>query len=131
MPAIEVSGLRKAYGNLEAVREVDFTIEEGEVFGLLGPNGAGKTTLLSVASGQLRPVDGRVLFDGTDVTAGSVERRAEDGVQFLRHVHEGSIIGKGRDVESKILTARAADSRLDFKMNLVQFTPRNLEIFRD
>jgi ABC-2 type transport system ATP-binding protein len=51
MPAIEVSGLRKAYGNLEAVRGVDFTIEEGEVFGLLGPNGAGKTTTVEILEG--------------------------------------------------------------------------------
>ncbi|HEV8179810.1 MAG TPA: ATP-binding cassette domain-containing protein, partial [Gaiellaceae bacterium] len=51
MHAIEVSGLRKAYGNLEAVRGVDFTIEEGEVFGLLGPNGAGKTTTVEILEG--------------------------------------------------------------------------------
>src|SRR5207247_5501980 len=44
MSAISVRGLRKTYGALEAVRGVDFEIEEGEVFGLLGPNGAGKTT---------------------------------------------------------------------------------------
>ena len=51
MRAIAVSGLRKAYGNLEAVRGVDFEIEEGEVFGLLGPNGAGKTTTVEILEG--------------------------------------------------------------------------------
>jgi ABC-2 type transport system ATP-binding protein len=56
MPAIEVSGLRKAYGNLEAVRGIDFTIGEGEVFGLLGPNGAGKTTTVEILEGY-RPRD--------------------------------------------------------------------------
>ena len=44
MKAIEVRDLRKSYGHLEAVRGVNFDIEQGEVFGLLGPNGAGKTT---------------------------------------------------------------------------------------
>src|ERR1043166_6285599 len=63
MPAIEVSALRKAYGNLEAVREVDFSIEEGEVFGLLGPNGAGKTTTVEILEGYRRrdAGEGRVL----------------------------------------------------------------------
>ena len=49
--AISVRGLRKAYGDLEAVRGVDFDIEEGEVFGLLGPNGAGKTTTVEILEG--------------------------------------------------------------------------------
>ena len=51
MNAIEVEGLRKSYGSLEAVRGVDFAIEEGEVFGLLGPNGAGKTTTVEILEG--------------------------------------------------------------------------------
>ncbi|HEX5246298.1 MAG TPA: ABC transporter ATP-binding protein [Gaiellaceae bacterium] len=51
MTAISVRGLRKSYGPLEAVRGVDFDIEEGEVFGLLGPNGAGKTTTVEILEG--------------------------------------------------------------------------------
>ena len=46
--AVEVRGLRKAYGGVEAVRGIDFSIEAGEVFGLLGPNGAGKTTTVEI-----------------------------------------------------------------------------------
>jgi ABC-2 type transport system ATP-binding protein len=66
MHAIEVSGLRKAYGNLEAVRGIDFAIEEGEVFGLLGPNGAGKTTTVEILEGY-RPRDaGEVRVLGHD-----------------------------------------------------------------
>jgi ABC-2 type transport system ATP-binding protein len=53
-PIIEVSGLHKAYGKLEAVRGIDFEVGEGEVFGLLGPNGAGKTTTVEILEG-LRP----------------------------------------------------------------------------
>jgi phosphoribosylaminoimidazole-succinocarboxamide synthase len=66
MPAIEVSGLRKAYGNLEAVREVDFSIEEGEVFGLLGPNGAGKTTTVEILEGYRTRDAGTVRVLGQD-----------------------------------------------------------------
>jgi len=53
-PAIEVGGLRKSYGDFEAVRGIDFEVASGEVFGLLGPNGAGKTTTVEILEG-LRP----------------------------------------------------------------------------
>src|SRR5690242_17198967 len=66
MYAIEVSGLRKAYGNLEAVRGVDFSIEEGEVFGLLGPNGAGKTTTVEILEGYRSRDAGEVRVLGHD-----------------------------------------------------------------
>lgn len=52
MGAIEVSGLVKRYGNVEAVGGIDLTIEEGEVFALLGPNGAGKTTVVEILEGH-------------------------------------------------------------------------------
>ncbi len=56
-PAIEIRGLRKAYGKVEAVRDVELTIAAGEVFALLGPNGAGKTTTVEICEGH-RPRDG-------------------------------------------------------------------------
>ncbi len=66
MSAISVSGLRKSYGPLEAVRGVDFEIEEGEVFGLLGPNGAGKTTTVEILEGYRRRDAGDVSVLGHD-----------------------------------------------------------------
>ncbi|HEY5098452.1 MAG TPA: ABC transporter ATP-binding protein [Gaiellaceae bacterium] len=66
MTAISVRGLRKAYGPLEAVRGVDFDIEEGEVFGLLGPNGAGKTTTVEILEGYRSRDAGEVSVLGHD-----------------------------------------------------------------
>jgi ABC-2 type transport system ATP-binding protein len=64
--AIEVSGLRKSYGGYEALRDVSFTIEQGEVFGLLGPNGAGKTTTVEILEGYRHRDAGEVRVLGFD-----------------------------------------------------------------
>jgi ABC-2 type transport system ATP-binding protein len=80
MPAIEVSGLRKAYGNLEAVRGVDFTIETGEVFGLLGPNGAGKTTTVEILEGYRKRDAGEVRVLGHDPERPGPDFRERIGV---------------------------------------------------
>lgn len=75
-PVIEVAGLRRRYGGskgFEAVRGVDFSVADGELFALLGTNGAGKTSTLEVVEGLARPSDGQVRVLGGDPYA---ERRA-------------------------------------------------------
>ncbi len=64
--AIEVRGLHKRYGELEAVRGIDFSVRRGEVFGLLGPNGAGKTTTVEILEGYRDRSDGEVSVLGHD-----------------------------------------------------------------
>ena len=80
MPAIEVSGLRKAYGSLEAVRGIDFSIEEGEVFGVLGPNGAGKTTTVEILEGYRKRDAGEVRVLGHDPDRPGQDFRERIGV---------------------------------------------------
>jgi ABC-2 type transport system ATP-binding protein len=65
-PAIEVSGLHKSYGSVEAVRGLTFNVQRGEVFGLLGPNGAGKTTTVEILEGYRRRSRGDVRVLGHD-----------------------------------------------------------------
>jgi branched-chain amino acid transport system ATP-binding protein len=62
------SGVRKEFGGLVAVNDVDFTIPQGEVISLIGPNGAGKTTFFNMLTGVYKPTSGVITFDGTDVT---------------------------------------------------------------
>ena len=65
-PKVRVSDLRKRYGALEAVAGIDFTIEDGEIFGLLGPNGAGKTTTIECVLGLIQPDAGTIEICGLD-----------------------------------------------------------------
>jgi len=67
MTLLEVRKLRKHFGGLVAVKDLDFSIEKGEIFGLIGPNGAGKTTVFDVVSGFLRPDGGSILFEGEEI----------------------------------------------------------------
>src|SRR3954466_1857438 len=80
VPAIEVSGLRKAYGSQEALRGVGFTVRRGEVFGLLGPNGAGKTTTVEVLEGYRKRDGGEVRVLGTDPAKGGRRWKAQLGI---------------------------------------------------
>lgn len=65
---LEVAGLTKTFGGLAAVRNVSFSIKEGEIVGLIGPNGAGKTTIFNLLSGFYKPTAGHIHFAGEDIT---------------------------------------------------------------
>ncbi|HEX8464086.1 MAG TPA: ABC transporter ATP-binding protein [Abditibacterium sp.] len=74
-PMIEITGLTKRYRDLVAVRELNLTIEAGEVFGFIGPNGAGKTTTIKALATLLEPTTGSVKVDGIDVLKHPLEVR--------------------------------------------------------
>ena len=76
---IETEKLTKTYGKNRGIRDVDLTVDEGEVFGFLGPNGAGKTTTIRTLLGLLRPSDGRAWVFGMDIRKKSVEIRERVG----------------------------------------------------
>ena len=72
--------LRKEFGGLVAVNDVDFTIPEGAIASLIGPNGAGKTTFFNMLTGVYKPTAGRVEFDGEDVTGKPPHAITERGI---------------------------------------------------
>jgi ABC-2 type transport system ATP-binding protein len=112
--AIEVHGLRKAYGEHEAVRGIDFAVRRGEVFGLLGPNGAGKTTTVEVLEGYRGRDGGDVRVLGLDPAERSSELRERVGIVLqscgiYRHLsvresitHWAGLYPAPRDVEETI-----------------------------
>ena len=68
-PVLEVSNLRKAYGDKTAVDGISFSVRRNEIVGLLGPNGAGKTTTISMVLGVLEPTSGTIRIEGIDIAA--------------------------------------------------------------
>ena len=80
MPLLDVRGVSKRFGGLSAVRDVSFSVEEGEIVGVIGPNGAGKTTLFSLVSGFIRPDAGEIRFQDRTVTDLAPERRCHLGL---------------------------------------------------
>ena len=81
-PAIEVSGLSKRYGDLEAVRGVDFEVARNETFGFLGPNGAGKSTTINMLCTLVKPTGGKALVAGHDVVSERDQVRRQIGLVF-------------------------------------------------
>ena len=143
--AIEVTGLRKRYGDFEAVRGVDFTVRRGEVFGLLGPNGAGKTTTVEILEGYRDRTEGDVSVLGHDPQRRERDLRQRVGIVLqssgmYRHItvreavaHWAGLYPHARDVDEVIAVAGLQEKagertrrlsggqlrRLDFALALV------------
>ena len=122
-PAIAVSGLRKRYGDLEAVRGIDFEVRRGEVFGLLGPNGAGKTTTVEILEGHRERTSGEVSVLGHDPGRRERALRRRVGIVLQscgihRHLtvrealaHWASLYPAPRDVEETLALTGLQDKR--------------------
>ena len=79
-PLLEGQRIGKRFGGVQALRDVSFHIQTGEIFGLIGPNGAGKTTLFNVLTGIYAPDDGRFTFGARDTTGLTPDRIAAAGI---------------------------------------------------
>ncbi len=77
---LDVHGLTKRFGGLVATDKVDLQVRQGEIHALIGPNGAGKTTLVAQLAGQLASDQGRIAFDGIDITHWAAHKRAQRGL---------------------------------------------------
>ena len=125
MMLLQVLGVSKFFGGLQALRKVTFDLPEGQILGLIGPNGAGKTTLFNVINGVYTPEEGKVLFLGQDVTGRKPYDLAKMGMarthQIVRplaelSVRENVMVGacygpKGYNLDA---AAKVADEVLEF-----------------
>ena len=80
MNHLEVRGLVKRFGGLLATDHLDLSLQRGEIHAVIGPNGAGKTTLINQLSGEILPDEGRIVFDGHDLTREPPNQRAMAGL---------------------------------------------------
>ncbi|HEU5428470.1 MAG TPA: ABC transporter ATP-binding protein [Actinocrinis sp.] len=100
MALLEVHDLHVAYGKIEAVKGISFSVEQGQVVTLIGTNGAGKTTTLRTISGLLRPAAGRITFDGKAIQHTPAHQIVELG---LAHSPEGRHIFPRMTIEENLL----------------------------
>ena len=100
MALLEVHDLHVAYGKIEAVKGISFSVEEGQVVTLIGTNGAGKTTTLRTISGLLKPASGQVVFDGKPITGVPAHDIVARG---LAHSPEGRHIFPRMTIEENLL----------------------------
>ena len=77
---LHASGLCKSYGAVQASKDLSLQVAPGEIHALIGPNGAGKTTALNQLSGEIKPDKGSIFFNGRDITAMPVHKRARMGL---------------------------------------------------
>jgi ABC-2 type transport system ATP-binding protein len=117
VPALQLTGLYKAFGETIAVDHIDLSVPAGSFFGLVGPNGAGKTTLLSMAVGLLRPDAGMTRIFGIDVWKEPVHAKKligvlPDGLSMPEHLTGREILtylGLLRGLEADVVARRAEE----------------------
>lgn len=113
--------VRAGYGDTQVLRGVTLAVPDGSVVALLGPNGAGKTTLLRLASGLLRPTEGRVLLDGEDVSLEAPHALMRRGVC---HVPEGRGVFPSLTVRDNLLLQSAPGGEREAVERAVSAFPR-------
>jgi len=148
-PLLEVQNVTRRFGGLTANRDVSLSVAKGEILGLIGPNGAGKSTLFNMIAGLLPPSEGRILFEGRDITRlGAPQRcalgiartfqvvRSFDSMSVVENVIVGSLVrsasaAQARRKAREVLARTGLSRRAEAKAN--ELTPpekRRLEIAR-
>jgi branched-chain amino acid transport system ATP-binding protein len=110
MPLLEVNDLHTFYGNIEALKGVSLTVEEGEVVTLIGSNGAGKSTTLRSISGLTPPREGSIRFDGTEIGEVPPQEIVQMGISLSpegRHVFSRMTVRENLDLGAYLRKDRA------------------------
>src|SRR5512145_1254962 len=113
---VQVEGLRKTYGNANAVDGISFEVQEGEIFGMVGPNGAGKTTTIECLEGLRKPSEGTLRALGVDPAQESQMIRERVGMQL----QQSNLPDRMKVWEALDLYASFYPKPVDWKMLLSQ-----------
>ncbi len=114
---LEIRGLRKTYGNLTVLSDLDLSVPTGALFGLMGDNGAGKTTLFRITAGLLAPDAGTVKIDDVDLLRNSAEARLKIGyVPDYFGSYEGLTVSQYMDFFARAFGMRGREARIRCEM---------------
>ncbi len=107
---LELQQVTVAYGEARALWDISLTVKQGELLCIVGPNGAGKTTLVNTLAGILRPLSGRIVMEGRDITRLAPHRFCEAGIALVpegRRLFTGMTVAENLDVGSFLPAAKA------------------------
>ena len=124
---LEVEGLCVNYGHIEAIRDISFSCAEGEITTLIGANGAGKTTTLKTISGLRKVRDGKVVFDGKDITHAPSYERVKLGVSQApegRGCFPGMTVRENLDMGAYVRTDRKTPAYKEDLDRVFELFPR-------
>lgn len=157
MPLIEIKNLRKKFGGLAAIADLDLEVNEGEIRGIIGPNGSGKSTLFNLISGFYQPTNGKVLYQGEDITGLRPSAIAKRGIArtfqltslyktftvqqnviaasylnvkvgiFKAMLNTSSTVDREREIEEKALEVLTSMGLADYKYQLADNLPQGLQ----
>ncbi len=116
-PILEARGLTKRYGGLLANRDINFTVQEGELRGVIGPNGAGKSTFFKMLTCEVHPTSGTILFHGRDITNTDVSRVCQLGLTKSYQINQ--LFGR-LTVRQNVEIAALAERRGRFRLDLLR-----------
>jgi ABC-2 type transport system ATP-binding protein len=128
---LELQHLYRSFRSIPAIEDVSFKVAPGEIVGFLGPNGAGKSTTVKIITGMLRPNDGRVLFDGTDIRKDMVAFRSVLGYvpeeahlySYLSGLEYLQLVGRLRGLSEPLIEAKATGLLRLLSLDSWQYSP--------
>ncbi|MCH8975401.1 MAG: ATP-binding cassette domain-containing protein [Thaumarchaeota archaeon] len=130
MNTIEIESLTKNFGKVNAVDDISFNVEEGEIFGFLGPNGAGKSTTMMILTTLLKPTSGRALVAGFDVV--SQAKKVRENIGFVQQEIAVDEYLTGREnliLEGRLnhIPSNLIDERIDQVLDLIELVEKQNE----
>jgi ABC-2 type transport system ATP-binding protein len=128
---LELQHLYRSFRSIPAIEDVSFKVAPGEIVGFLGPNGAGKSTTVKIITGMLRPNDGRVLFNGTDIRKDMVAFRSVLGYvpeeahlySYLSGLEYLQLVGRLRGLSEQLIEAKATGLLRLLSLDSWQYSP--------
>jgi branched-chain amino acid transport system permease protein len=116
-PILQARGLTKSFGGIVANRDIDFTVEQGELRGVIGPNGAGKSTFFKMLTCEMAPTAGRITFQGRDITGHDMAAVCQLGLTKSYQVNQ---LFSRLTLRENIVIAALAERRGRFRLDLLR-----------